>query len=87
MKLSFDVSCVQFAMRQCHNAKSDGNNRDRAENGELFQGYSGGRREMNVRLAQAHCLRFARWGQLRRGRLFEEFSKFLGRGLGHRSGT
>ena len=28
MKLMFDVSCVQFAMRRCHKLKSDGDNRD-----------------------------------------------------------
>jgi hypothetical protein len=28
MKLMYDVSRVQFAIRQCHNLKSDGNNRD-----------------------------------------------------------
>ena len=28
MKLMCDVSYVQFAMRECHKLKSDGNNRD-----------------------------------------------------------
>ena len=28
MKVSCDVSCVQLAMRHCHNAENGGNNRD-----------------------------------------------------------
>ena len=42
---------------------------------------------MSVGLSRAHFLRFAPRGHLRRGRRFEEFWKFLVRGLGHRGGT
>ena len=85
MKVSFDVSCVQLAMRHCHNAENGGNNRDGGSKQCAFPGRIR-RSPRNERgfvagSLSAVCAR----GHLRRGRRVEEFWKFLGRGLGHRS--
>ena len=59
MKVSCDVSCVQLAMRHCHNAENGGKTVTGAQNSVLLQGESGGRRGMSVGLSRAHFLRFA----------------------------
>jgi hypothetical protein len=87
MKVSCDVSCVQLAMRHCHNAENGGNNRDGGSKQCAFPGRIR-RSPRNERgfvagSLSADCAR----GHLRRGRRVEEFWKFLGRGLGHRGRT
>lgn len=83
MKVSCDVSCVQLAMRHCHNAENGGNNRDGGSKQCAFPGRIR-RSPRNERgfvagSLSAVCAR----GHLRRGRRVEEFWKFLGRGLAH----
>ena len=79
MKVSCDVSCVQLAMRHCHNAENGGNNRDGGSKQCAFPGRIR-RSPRNERgfvagSLSAVCAR----GHLRRGRRVEEFWKFLGR--------
>ena len=78
MKVSCDVSCVQLAMRHCHNAENGGNNRDGGSKQCAFPGRIR-RSPRNERgfvagSLSAVCAR----GHLRRGRRVEEFWKFFG---------